>query len=554
MLTRLEVRNLAVIEAAELELEAGFTALTGETGAGKSLLVDALGLVLGDRGSAALVREGAKRASVSAEFDLPVSSPVHQVLASRELPEEDQLILHRQINEDGRSRAWANGVPVPLGVLKALGEALVEIHGQHEHLALASPERQRHLFDAWAQCEDQAWTVHEAAQAVRSTRESLARARDSGKDRAQRADFLKFQLRELDELAPQEGDYESLFEQYEQMRHREQVLTAITTALDALENGDTTALALLDHAREALSHVPPSAGLGETGDLLAQAEALGSEAAQNLQRIAESDTDPAELDALNERIARYQALGRKHGVSPAQLHVQRAGFTHELEEIDTSEERQQALQADLEAACRRWFEAAAALTNKRVKAAPRFAAAVTKAIREMGMRQARFSVALEPAAEGDFPAGGAESVRFEVATGEGQTPRPISQVASGGELSRLALAIEVLAHGGNGTSVMVFDEVDAGISGRVAELVGRQLKTLAANAQVLCVTHLPQVGALADQHFAVRKVQRGKATTTKVERLDAEERVEAIAAMLGGVRVSETARKHARDLLDGETA
>lgn len=554
MLTRLEVRDLAVIEAAELEFGAGFTTLTGETGAGKSLLVDALGLVLGDRGNAGLVRDGAKRASVSAEFDLPPGSAARKTLAARELPEEDQLLLHRQIGADGRSRAWANGVPVPLTVLRELGEALVEIHGQHEHLALARAEPQRNLFDDWALCGDLAAGVREAARTVGEAREALERARTSGEDNANRMEFLRFQLRELETLAPCEGEYESLFEHYEQMRHREQVVEAISIAVASLEEGDTTALSLLSRAREALEHVPPSAGLGDVVEALAQAEALGGEAVRSLRRIADTDADPEELDRLNERIARYQTLARKHGVEPARLHEQQAAFARELDEIDNSEERLEVLQKAFDSAREEWAKSAARLSTKRRAAAPRFSKAVTEAVQALGMPQARFNVALEPADGSGCPAAGAETVRFQVTTNAGQALRPIAQVASGGELSRLALAIEVLAHGGSGTPVMVFDEVDAGISGRVAELVGRQLKALAAGAQVLCVTHLPQVGALAGRQFAVRKTQSGKKTATEVSLLDDDQRVEAIAAMLGGVRVSDTARDHARELLAGEKA
>ncbi len=554
MLTRLEVRDLAVIESAELEFGPGFTTLTGETGAGKSLLVDALGLVLGDRGSASLVRNGAKRASVSAEFDLPPGSTARKTLAARELPEEDQLLLHRQMGSDGRSRAWANGVPVPLAVLRELGEALVEIHGQHEHLALAQADQQRTLLDTWADCDKLAAQVREAARTVREAQEKLERARSSGQDSANRMEFLRFQLRELDTLAPHEGDYESLFEQYEQMRHHEQVIEAIGIAIGALEESDTTALGLLARAREALAHVPESAGLGHIVEALAQAETLGEEAARSLQRIAGTDADPEELDRLNERIARYQTLARKHGVEPARLHEQQAVFARELEDIDNSEERLDALQKDYDVAREAWLKLAARLTAKRQAAAPRFTKAVTAAVQALGMPQAQFNVALEPVEGNSCPAAGAETVRFEVTTNTGQALRPIAQVASGGELSRLALAIEVLAHGGSGTPVMVFDEVDAGISGRVAELVGRQLKALAANVQVLCVTHLPQVGALADRHFSVQKVQSGKKTATEVALLDESQRVEAIAAMLGGVNVSETAREHARELLAGEQA
>lgn len=551
MLTRLEVRDLAVIEAAELEFGPGFTTLTGETGAGKSLLVDALGLVLGDRGSASLVRDGAKNATVSAEFDLPAESAARRTLASRELPEEDQLLLHRQIGADGRSRAWANGVPVPLAVLRELGEALVEIHGQHEHLALARADQQRDLFDAWAQCGELAITVREAARGVSDAREKLEQARASSESSANRLEFLRFQLRELDALAPGEGDYETLFEQYEQMRHREQIVEAIGIAAAALEDSDTTALGLLARAREALAHLPESAGLGDIVQSLAQAQALGEEAARSLQRIADTDTDPEELDRLNERIARYQALARKHGVEPALLHEQQAAFARELEDIDNSGDRLAALQKDYDAARQAWLTHASRLSGKRRSAAPRFAKAVTAAVQALGMPQARFNVALEPVEAESCPAAGAETVRFEVTTNAGQSLRPIAQVASGGELSRLALAIEVLSHGGSGTPVMVFDEVDAGISGRVAELVGRQLKSLASSAQVLCVTHLPQVSALAGTQFAVRKTQSGKKTATEVALLDEEQRVEAIAAMLGGVNIGDTAREHARELLAG---
>lgn len=552
MLTRLEVRDLAVIAAAELEPGPGFTVLTGETGAGKSLMVDALGLVLGDRGSATLVRNKAARARVSAEFELPPDSPARAVLAARELPEEEPLTLHRQIGTDGRSRAWVNGVPVPVTVLRELGETLVEIHGQHEHLALARGDRQRVLLDSWAGCGGEALATRRAAQGVQEALEALEAARESGQGREARIEFLRYQLQELDALGPRADEYDALFTQYEQLRHREQIAEALVTALDALEDGENPALASLARARDALAHLPEAAGLGETADLLAQAEALAEEAARNLQRIGDGEDDPRQLDTLNERIARYQGLARKHGVEPADLHRLREEFAAELDAIDSSGERLEALEKAFAAAAAEWDEAAQALSRKRRAAAPRFSRAVTEAVRALGMPHAEFAATLEPAPAGNRPATGGESVRFEVTTNKGQALRPISQVASGGELSRLALAIEVLAQGGSDAPVMVFDEVDAGISGRVAELVGRQLKALAANVQVLCVTHLPQVGALADQHFEVSKRDAAGRSVTEVKRLEDEQRVEAIAAMLGGVKVSDTAREHARDLIAGE--
>ncbi|MGH8160912.1 MAG: DNA repair protein RecN [Gammaproteobacteria bacterium] len=552
MLSRLEVRDLAVIEAAELEPGAGFTVLTGETGTGKSLLVDALGLVLGDRASTALVRTGSERASVSAEFDWSDNAAVGPLLAARELPADNPLILHRQIGADGRSRAWVNGVAVPLGVLRELGEALVEIHGQHEHLALARADRQRSAFDGWAGCLEAAQTVERAAQTVRESQAALDAAREIDQGAAARSEFLRYQLQELDTLAPREDEYETLFAQYEQIRHREQIASSLSQALDALEGSEKPALTLLAHAREALSQLPEAAGLRETAELLAQAETLTEEAVQSLQKIAETEADPGALDALNERIARYQSLARKHGVKPAELHRQRETFADELEAIDYREEHIDALEKALDEACKRWSGAAAALSKKRCHAAPRFAREITKTARALGMPQAEFEIALEPAAADRYPTAGAETIRFTVTTNAGQALGPIAQVASGGELSRLTLAIEVLAHGGSGTPVMVFDEVDAGVSGRVAELVGRELKHLAANAQVLCVTHLPQVAALADHHYAVSKTDKtgeGGAGATQVTALDADHRVEAIAAMLAGVNVGESARDHARDLL-----
>lgn len=550
MLTRLAVRDLAVISEAELEPGAGFTVLTGETGAGKSLLVDALGLVLGDRGSATLVRGGAERASVSAEFDAPDSDALRTALETRGLPPEAELILHRQMGADGRSRAWVNGVPMPLAALRELGEPLVEIHGQHEHHALARPAYQRELLDAFAGAETLAAKTAQAAGTVREAETALAEARKAVAGRDARLEFLRFQHRELEELSPREGEYDELNGEYEALRHRERSEEALAAALAALDEGEAPALATLAAAREALARLPAGVGLAEAADLLAQAEALADEAVRALRRRAEAEADPARLEWLNERIARYQALARKHECAPGELADRQAGIEAEIADLDEGGDRLARLERALAAAKGEYGEAAAALSRKREKAAPRFAAAVTRAARELGMPQARFETALAPLEDDDAcPPGGRERVVFQVSTGAGQAPGPVAQVASGGELSRLALAVEVLASGGAGVPVMVFDEVDAGISGRVAELVGRRLKALAARRQVLCVTHLPQVAALADHHYAVSKAVEGGASTARVQALDAERRVEAVAAMLGGVRVGESARSHARELI-----
>ncbi len=549
MLTRLAVRDLAVISEAEMEPGAGFTVLTGETGAGKSLLVDALGLVLGDRGAASLVRGGAERASVSAEFSLPENNALRDALAARDLPLEDHLMLHRQMGSDGRSRAWVNGVPMPLAALRELGEPLVEIHGQHEHHALARPAYQRELLDAFAQAETLAAQVTIAADAVREAEAALADARKAVAGRDARLEFLRFQQRELGELAPREDEYDELNGEYDSLRHHERSEEALAAALAALDEGEAPALAALATAREALARLPAGAGLAETTGLLAQAEAFADEAVRELHRRREAEADPNRLEWLNERIARYQALARKHDCSPGELADRQTTVETEIADLDEGGDRLARLERALAAVRNDYRDAAAVLSRKRAEAAPRFAAAVTKAARELGMPQARFEAALTPVEDDACPPGGRERIVFQVATNAGQTPGPIAQVASGGELSRLALAVEVLASAAAGVPVMVFDEVDAGVSGRVAELVGRRLKALAARRQVLCVTHLPQVAALADHHYAVSKANKSGASTTLVEALDAERRVEAIAAMLAGVRVGESARSHARELI-----
>lgn len=549
MLSRLAVRDLAVIREADIEPGAGFTVLTGETGAGKSLLVDALGLVLGDRANASLVRSGAKRASVSVEFDLPESPALHAALDARELPADDPLILHRQINSDGRSRAWVNGVPMPLAVLREVSESLVDIHGQHEHLALGRPDAQRELLDGYAGALSLANDVADASATVRQARQALEDSRAALSGRAERLEFLRFQARELDELAPETGEYDALNGEFEALRHRERSTEALASAFAALDEGEAPALASLATAREALAHLPAGAGFGNISNLLGEAESLTEEAVRELHRLAEIEADPDRLEWLNERIARYQSLARKHDCKPGELAERQRAIAEEIENLESGDSRFSELERAVDKAGEAYRELAESLSKKRAKATPRFATAVTRAIRALGMPQARFEVSLDPVEKKNCPPWGMERVVFRVAVNTGQAAGPISRVASGGELSRLALALEVLASADSGVPVMVFDEVDAGVSGRVAELVGRQLKALAAHRQVLCVTHLPQVAALADQHYAVGKSAGVEATATHVDALDDDHRVEAIAAMLAGVKVGESARRHARDLI-----
>jgi DNA repair protein RecN (Recombination protein N) len=550
MLTRLAVRDLAVIREADIEPGAGFTVLTGETGAGKSLLVDALGLVLGNRGAATLVRSGSRRAGVDAEFDLPRNESVKAILTARDLPGDDPITLHRQTGADGRSRAWVNGVPMPLSVLRELGETLAEIHGQHEHLALARPAHQRELLDGFAGTQSLAARVVEASAAVQDAGRALEQARANASGRQERLGFLRFQKRELDELAPREDEYAELHGEFEALRHRERSAEALATTFAALEEGEAPAVSSLATARAALGRLPAGAGFGEIVELLEQAESLAEEASRELHRLAEAEPDPDRLEWLNERIARYQSLARKHDVEPRQLASRHQALIEEFDALESGGNQTEALERALSAARTAYHELATQLGAKRAKAAPRFADNIARSIHDLGMSQARFEVTLEALDEAECPPGGLERPVFRIAANRGQAFGPISKIASGGELSRLALAVETLASADSGVPVMVFDEVDAGVSGRVAELVGRQLKALAAHRQVLCVTHLPQVAALADHHYSVSKTARDKTTDTSVEILDGEQRVEAIAAMLAGIEVGDTARQHARELIE----
>ncbi len=552
MLTRLTVENLAVLTAVEVEFGPGFNVLTGETGAGKSLLVDALGLVLGNRGSSTLVRTGAGQATVTAEFTLTPSSPACKLLNSREIPiENNELLLHRSITADGRSRAWINGVPVPIGFLREIGEHLVEIHGQHEHLALARSEHQRMLLDCAAGSENLSVQVAQTATVLRRLEETLSEAKSAGAQRREKLDTLRFQLRELDELGPREGEYQDLGAEYERLHDRERTEAAYAQALGALEEGEGSASATLGRAQRALKGLhAPSAELAEAIDLLFQAESLVSEALRLLRPEAQAEADPAaRLEWLNTRIARYQTLARKHAVDPASLAALKQRLTRENDALETGDQHLAKLADNLHACRSEYEKLATELSSKRRRATVEFSTQVTQTMRELGMPQAEFSIHLESVSTESYPPGGRERVNFLVTTNPDQRPGPIARIASGGELSRIALAVEVLGDPSSGTPVMVFDEVDAGIGGRVADLVGRCLKALAGHRQILCVTHLPQVAALANHHFEVRKLTTATSSSATIEPLDEALRVEAIAAMLGGLRVTESARRHARALI-----
>lgn len=554
MLTCLEIRNIAVIEDATVDFCSGFTILTGETGAGKSILVDALGLVLGDRANTSLIREDSKQGSVSAIFNLMELSEVRHWLASRELLEDAELVLHRTISRDGRSKAYINGTPVPVAMLREISRYLVDIHGQHEHYSLLRGDNARRLLDGYANLNGAVKRLEEMASDHAKTAQTLKQINSQEAERANRADYLRFALREIEGSGITDGSesYDDLQEEYKRLAYRENLLENIGGALQLIHEDERSAQTLISDAIQALGQVKNFDNRLESPYLLLT-EILTQlqDVAGVLQNSADQESDPNRLNWLNERLAQIQALARKHSIPPSELKSKADSIKQELDLLEDSTAQSTKLEGELANLASAYNRLEDELHVSRAHAAEELSNRITDAARQLGMPEAVFQVKLQRLESERFPPYGRDQVKFLVSTNSQQPPGPLAQVASGGELSRLSLAIQVLAKGTESTPIMVFDEVDTGIGGRVAELVGRRLKRLSSNGeQVLCVTHLPQVAALADWHFSVRKTNGRKSTRTEVVALNEIERIEEIASMLGGLKITASARDHARKLIE----
>ncbi len=557
MLRRLFVRDFVIVDNLELEFAGGFGTLTGETGAGKSILVDALSLALGERGDAALVRSGRERAEIAAEFDIQkvgagdtAGNGVAAWLRANDYDADDTLLLRRVVDAGGRSRAYINGLPTTLGQLREVGELLVDIHGQHAHLSLLKPDSQRRLFDAQAGLTDIArdvaarfhnWrALHEARQKAAGDVEALRRERD----------LLEWQVKELAALAFDAAQWAEENAEHRRLSHAVSLIEGVDAALALLDGADDggASLALIDEAVARIGHlVDHDSALREPAELLDGARIQLSEAAHALNRYREKlELDPQRLAALEARIDAVMTAARKHHVAPEELAETLARQQARLEELQTAADPE-ALAAKEVAALAHYREAAAKLSKGRAKAAKELGMAVTNAMQQLAMAGGQFEIALEKL---DAPAAfGMETVEFLVAANAGQPPRPLAKTASGGELSRIGLAIQVIASSASDAPTLIFDEVDVGIGGGVAEIVGRLLKQLGSARQVLCVTHLPQVAAQADWQWSIAKETADGVTLSRVTPLDDAGRVDEIARMLGGVKITETTRKHAREML-----
>jgi DNA repair protein RecN (Recombination protein N) len=550
MLTHLQLRDFVLVDQTELELQGGLTALTGETGAGKSIVVDALLLIAGGRAGADVVRQGAERAEVSASFSA-VPSAARAWLDAQSIEYDGELIVRRVIGADGRSRAYVNGQVVPIQALRELAEFLLEIHGQQEFQHLVNRGAQRDLLDehlADAGLLASVSALHERHHACRREFEALQAA---AQNRESRLDLLRYQLAELKAEVTTAAAIEELLVDRKRVAGRGRLGEAARSALAAAYESDgESAHDLLGRAHAALRNVgEDDPQLAPAVELLAEALINTQEAASALRHYLDAlDIDPARQEEIERHCAALEALARKHRVPVLELPQQLLQTEKELATLDNAQHSLDKLEAELTALTRDYRAAASRLTQARKAAADRLARQITKLMQSLGMAGGKFAVSVTPS-DAEFGAMGSDDIEFLVSANPGQPPKSLAKVASGGELSRISLAVQVAAAAKTSALCMVFDEVDAGIGGAVAEIVGRQLRALGKRAQVLCVTHLAQVASQAHSQFRVTKLSDGKSTRTAVKAVGQLERVDEIARMLGGIDITEQARAHASEML-----
>ncbi|MGE0100234.1 MAG: DNA repair protein RecN [Hydrogenophaga sp.] len=543
-LRRIVLRDFVIVQSLDLELEGGFGVLTGETGAGKSILIDALQLALGARAESGVVREGAPRCDIAAEFDPPPS--LAPWLEEQGFPLEDGLLLRRTVDTEGRSRAWINGSAATVAQLKTLADGLVDIHGQHAWQSLTRADAVRDLLDAYAGIDTgpagKAWAHW------RQSRKALDAATEKQAALQQESERLSWQIAEMDKLAPQIGEWNELNAQHGRLANSQALIEAAQTATTVLDENDANAAGLIHRALSALqsqAHIEPQ--FSSAIEALESALAQVQDTVHGLHHyVRHTDQDPGNLEALDQRLSLWVSLARRYRRAPEELAEVHAQWKEELARVDQALDID-TLQKAERAAWKAFSAALQTVSKERHKAAPRLSKAVTQTMQTLGMQGGAFEVALLPLDEPQ--AQGAEQVEFRVAGHAGATPKPVGKVASGGELSRIALAISVVTSRLGQAPTLIFDEVDSGIGGAVAHTVGQLLRQLGQDRQVLAVTHLPQVAACADHHLLVSKQAAGRQTQSTVAPIDREARVRELARMLGGGEQSEISLAHAREML-----
>ncbi|MBC9176304.1 DNA repair protein RecN [Pseudoroseomonas ludipueritiae] len=557
MLVSLAIRDVVLIERLDLALGAGLTVLTGETGAGKSILLDSLGLALGQRAEAGMVRAGQPQASVVASFHLPASHPAVALISEQGIEAEDELVLRRVVQADGRSRAFINDEPVGVGLLRRLGALLVEVQGQHDQVGLADPASHAGLLDAFGGLDADRAKVGEAFRTWRNAERELTAAREAIASAQRDEEWLRHAVGELDELAPEEGEEDRLAEERQTMQQGERRAEAVASALSELQprdrRGGAGPAAALRNAARALERLPAPneeaapaiAALGQAQDALAEAENL-------LERLSQGMApDPRRLEQVEERLFALRAAARKHAIPVTELPALLRELKERLSALDAGAERATALEAAAAAAKASYLEVAQALSDNRRATAGKLEEAVARELKPLKLERARLHISIERRDERGWASDGLDRIIFLVSTNPGQKPGQLEKIASGGELSRLMLALKVVLARGSPVPTLVFDEVDSGVGGATAAAVGERLARVAERLQVLVVTHSPQVAARGAQHLRVSKGIRAERAETRVEPLDDRARREELARMLAGETVTEAARAAADSLLDG---
>jgi len=553
MLQQLHIENFAIIDNLDLELYSGMTVVTGETGAGKSIIMDALGMVLGDRADASIVPPKADKSIIVANFVLPSSSSIQQWLIDQDLEADGDCLLKRTIAKDGRSKAYINGQPTTLGVLKALAEQLVDIHGQHAHHALLKTTHQLNLLDQYAQHPQLVKQVAVCFRQLQQLQQQYDQLLSAQQQRADRKTLLQYQLHELDNFGFSKEEAETIEKEHHRLAHGQQLQQIALANAAELSDSDTskaTVSDILNHVISELAEVTiVDKKLQEISVRLQSAAIDIEEASRDLKDYGDNlELNPERLQIIEERLATWHELSRKHHIEAINLVAHHQQLQQEFSQLNADQENLDALQKSLINSKEEYLKNATKLTKSRENAANRLENAISKQLNLLGMEHSKLQVAFDSHPDSAAKEG-LEKITFMFQPNPGLPAQPFSKIASGGELSRVSLAVQVVTVSQQSIPLMVFDEVDVGIGGATAEVVGQLLKSLAKSAQVLCITHQPQVAAQGNQHLRVEKSITNGNTSTQLIRLSTEQQTEEIARMLGGVDITETTRDHAREML-----
>lgn len=551
MLAHLSVNNFAIVKSLQLELSKGMTTITGETGAGKSIAIDALGLCLGGRAEASMVRQGEEKTEVSAAFSLENNINATRWLEDNDLLDGSDCILRRIISKEGRSRAFINGSPVPLSQLKTLGQLLINIHGQHAHHQLMKSEYQMAMLDQYAGHSNQLKSTRNAYQSWRQSDNNLKQLKENSAANLAQKQLLEYQIKELNELSLGEDEYEELEQEHKRLSNSGELASTCQQAIELIYEGEeVNALGILQSANHSLIQLAElDEKLAELPNMLAEAIIQVEEANSELRNYLDNiDVDPARMAYVEERFSKVMSIARKHHVMPDELYQHHQDLLGQIEALDCSDERLEELEQEVENKYQSFLTTSEKLHKSRIRYAKELNKLITASMHELSMEKAQFRI--EVSNEGTHPSPlGMDTVCFVVSTNPGQPMQPIAKVASGGELSRISLAIQVITAQKVDTPSLIFDEVDVGISGPTAAVVGKMLRKLGESTQVLCVTHLPQVAGCGHQQLFVAKQTKSGKTETQMHCLDNEQRVSELARLLGGSEITDSTLANAKELL-----